>query len=355
MGNYIRKDNIPVLVFKRENPDLYKKIMNEYSPVFDATTAVELYINNIPPPTCEICGVRLLVTKKKPSRCQKHINIKSVYKYIDIPKKQGLEVKYFAGVKNPSETIVVSCNLHGEYDQLLKSYISDHGCQKCYFLSKKGILHTSWDEYKERFLKTHGDKYDYSKSLYKGAVEKINITCKKHGEFEQNANVHAAGSGCPKCANEENSIRQSSEESVLRKRTHMAHRIKNNVQKKKDSKLELDFKKFLNTNNIYYEHQYIINDDLYTGSWTYDFYIPSLNLLVEMDGEYWHKKPETINRDIIKNKLAKKFNFLLLRISDSDIRYDIIFSSKEKIMEHTEKIMSARITNAKEKYGIIVG
>ena len=161
----------------------------------------------------------------------------------------------------------------------------------------------------------HGDTYDYSHSIYNGATEKINIRCKKHGEFNQIANVHAAGSGCPKCANEENSVRQSTEESVMIKRIIMANRIKSRSQKTKNSKLELKFKEFLSKNNLMYEHQYIIYDINYTGAWTYDFYIPSLNLLVEMDGEYWHRKPETLNRDIIKNKLAEKNGKSLVRIS----------------------------------------
>ena len=45
----------------------------------------------------------------------------------------------------------------------------------------------------------HGDKYDYSKFIYKTALSKSTIKCKIHGDFEQNSNKHLSGCGCPFC------------------------------------------------------------------------------------------------------------------------------------------------------------
>jgi hypothetical protein len=45
----------------------------------------------------------------------------------------------------------------------------------------------------------HGDKYDYSKVIYKKALEKVCIICPKHGEFWQTPNAHLDGKGCPVC------------------------------------------------------------------------------------------------------------------------------------------------------------
>lgn len=45
----------------------------------------------------------------------------------------------------------------------------------------------------------HGDRYDYSKVEYVGSSHKIKIICSKHGEFLQVANSHLAGIGCKKC------------------------------------------------------------------------------------------------------------------------------------------------------------
>lgn len=53
---------------------------------------------------------------------------------------------------------------------------------------------------------THGDLYDYSKVNYVGALSKVTIICKKHGEFEQFASHHSRGRGCKRCASEKISI-----------------------------------------------------------------------------------------------------------------------------------------------------
>lgn len=45
----------------------------------------------------------------------------------------------------------------------------------------------------------HNDLYDYTNSIYKNIRSKIKIICKTHGEFEQIADCHLQGKGCPEC------------------------------------------------------------------------------------------------------------------------------------------------------------
>jgi conserved hypothetical protein len=45
----------------------------------------------------------------------------------------------------------------------------------------------------------HGNRYDYSKSIYNGHDRKLIITCKIHGDFMQTPHNHLNGHGCPKC------------------------------------------------------------------------------------------------------------------------------------------------------------
>ena len=45
----------------------------------------------------------------------------------------------------------------------------------------------------------HGDRYDYSNTIYIGNKGKLIITCGKHGDFVQIATRHLTGDGCPKC------------------------------------------------------------------------------------------------------------------------------------------------------------
>ena len=46
----------------------------------------------------------------------------------------------------------------------------------------------------------HNNFYEYSKTKYSGALNKIIIICPNHGEFEQTPNAHLQGNGCPICA-----------------------------------------------------------------------------------------------------------------------------------------------------------
>lgn len=55
------------------------------------------------------------------------------------------------------------------------------------------------EEFIEKARKVHGDKYDYSITVYKGRREKIDIICPIHGKFTQNAGKHLNGAGCEKC------------------------------------------------------------------------------------------------------------------------------------------------------------
>lgn len=51
----------------------------------------------------------------------------------------------------------------------------------------------------EKAIKLHGDKYDYSNTVYKGRHSKLTIICKTHGEFIKEAGSHLSGYGCSLC------------------------------------------------------------------------------------------------------------------------------------------------------------
>jgi hypothetical protein len=46
----------------------------------------------------------------------------------------------------------------------------------------------------------HGRVYDYSKTVYAGALVKVCIGCPKHGDFWQPPHRHLRREGCPACA-----------------------------------------------------------------------------------------------------------------------------------------------------------
>ena len=64
------------------------------------------------------------------------------------------------------------------------------------------------NQFIEKAIKKHGDKYDYSKVEYKYAKENVIIICHKtypwgeeHGKFLQTPDTHLQSRGCPKCSN----------------------------------------------------------------------------------------------------------------------------------------------------------
>jgi len=58
------------------------------------------------------------------------------------------------------------------------------------------------------------------------------------------------------------------------------------------------------------------------GKFTVDAYIPSLNLIIEADGDYWHSLPKVIRNDKYKNICLKNWGYKLLRLSETEINSD---------------------------------
>ncbi len=55
------------------------------------------------------------------------------------------------------------------------------------------------EEFIQRAKEIHGDKYDYSRVEYKNSLVKVEIGCPEHGYFWQKASEHLRGCRCPKC------------------------------------------------------------------------------------------------------------------------------------------------------------
>lgn len=93
----------------------------------------------------------------------------------------------------------------------------------------------------------------------------------------------------------------------------------NGNTKNTNTKPERDFKKILETENVEYIQSFDLENKIY------DFFLPNYNILIEIDGIYWHGKgisddmlneTQLKNRknDKLKNKIAKNNNYKLIRI-----------------------------------------
>jgi len=93
--------------------------------------------------------------------------------------------------------VKVICPTHGEFSVSAKDHLAlKTGCKKC--ASEK--LRNTTKYFIEKAIKVHGDTYIYENTKYSKSNEHVCITCRKHGDFEQIAQYHLQGAGCPSCS-----------------------------------------------------------------------------------------------------------------------------------------------------------
>ena len=150
------------------------------------------------------------------------------------------KVKYI----NALTKVCIICHKHGEFWQTPSSHLNSHGCQKCLLERLSNTTRMTKDEFVKKAKEIHGDKYDYSKVVYKNCDTPVCIICPEHGEFWQKPYYHIHKSGCPHC---------------------------------KESKLEKDICKLLTNNNINFNRQ----KRKWLGRQSLDFYLPDYNIAIE--------------------------------------------------------------------------
>lgn len=103
-----------------------------------------------------------------------------------------------------SDLIEITCPIHGNFWQQANSHKRGCGCKECGFESIREARSMTQEDFLSKAKATHGDKYDYRLSVYKGNDVDVEIVCKEHGSFWQQAGHHTYGTGCSKCGNKSN-------------------------------------------------------------------------------------------------------------------------------------------------------
>ena len=90
-----------------------------------------------------------------------------------------------------------------------------------------------------------------------------------------------------------------------------------------DTKPELEFAKYLEEAGIGYKKQFVIQFgkigiDRFRHA--YDFHILGTNIIVEIDGDYWHSSEVAIERDKICDKVADDYGFHVIRVKTSELK-----------------------------------
>ena len=88
--------------------------------------------------------------------------------------------------------------------------------------------------------------------------------------------------------------------------------LKNQADYGMVSSIEIKTKEWFEENNIDYEQQFSIEN-----KFVYDFKCG--NVLVEVNGDYWHSIPETIEKDKRKKKLAEENGYEVIYIWETEV------------------------------------
>jgi len=242
-------------------------------------------LNHLEGNGCPKCGIKKSgeekILKTKNSFIKKSQKIHN--------KKYDYSKVNYIGNKNK---IKIICPEHGEFEQLPFSHLRGHGCPKCANIIISNKIKSNTNDFIEKAKQVHNNKYNYCLIDYKNAITKVKIICPKHGEFQQEANSHLQGRGCPKCF-------LSTGEKII--------------------------SKFLDENNIKYILQKKYNGCKFKRPLLFDSFLPDYNCCIEYDG-IQHFKPikrfggeigfkRTEKNDKIKNDYCKNNGIKLIRIS----------------------------------------
>lgn len=149
------------------------------------------------------------------------------------------------------ELVDIICPKHGVFSIMAYSHLNGCGCQECKKDTISNLRRSNTQDFINRAGEVHGDIYDYSKVDYKGALQKVEIVCQKHGGFWQTPAAHLWGQGCPSC------------------HTSVGE---NNVAL------------FLSKNAIEFVRQKTFKDCKDVGTLFFDFYLPQYNACIEYQG-----------------------------------------------------------------------
>lgn len=102
---------------------------------------------------------------------------------------------------NNTTRVAIVCPQHGLFYQAPNHHMDGVGCPKCAGEASAQRQAHHIDQFIEQARSIHGDRYDYSKSVYQRSDIKVEIVCPNHGSFWQLPNNHInKRTGCPKCA-----------------------------------------------------------------------------------------------------------------------------------------------------------
>ena len=117
---------------------------------------------------------------------------------------------------NSETKVIITCRVHGDFLQKPGNHLFGACCLRCRQERTGKANSMSQEEFVTKSQGIHGRRYDYSKVIYRGCFNPIEIICPKHGSFHQKPSIHLTNHGCPRCGKEQagNLTRRTTEEFI---------------------------------------------------------------------------------------------------------------------------------------------
>lgn len=252
---------------------------------------------------------------------------------------------FYTGAHN---VITIICPIHGSFQQKAYSHVQGCGCLEC-----AGVKKLTTKEFIEKSQKVHGNKFDYSEVDYQGNKLKVKIKCKKCGHiFEQQAQSHMKGFGCPFCSNNNKSTTKEFIEKASKVHgdkfdyslvNYVNAHTKVNIicpvhgvfqqipsshwylqqgcpicaLSKQTSRGEKEVCAYIKS---IYSGEVLENDKTQIGRMELDIFLPELRIGIEYNGSHWHKLKEERQPGCHaeKERRCKEANILLINVEERD-------------------------------------
>ncbi len=276
---------------------------------------------------------------KKGNRCPKCSNkcpIQAKEQFIELLAQEGY--KPLSEYKGILKKIKIKCPKGHIYEVKPSSFKNGSRCPRC-----AGVCPI---QAKEQFIELLKNENFFLLSDYKGSHQKVKLKCPKGHIYEVKPSSFKNGSKCPKCSKKcpiqakEQFIELLAQEGyellseyknidtkvILRcperhEWNTTPHSFKTNNrcphcagstgQRKLQSMLEIR-----DLGSMVYNNRTILN------GLELDIYYPELNIAIEYQGNYWHNKPDAIERDKRKRKLCEEKGIKLIEVWDNDFMKD---------------------------------
>ncbi len=274
--------------------------------------------------------------------------------FLELLEKERYEL--LSEYKNTRTKVKLRCSKGHEWDIKPNSFKSMNSrCPKCSGKCK--------EQAKEHFLELLEKERYKLLSEYKNNHSKVKLKCPKGHEWDVQPGNFKNGQRCPKCSNccpiqaKEQFIKQLTKEGYELISEYIGNKTKIKIKCPKGHEWDVQPSSFklkyhrcphcegstgqrllqsmLEEYNL---GKVIYNDREILGGLELDIYYPDLNIAIEYQGNYWHNRPETKERDKRKRKLCDEKCIYLIEVWDDDFLRD-----KEETLQYTRdkiKILS---------------